>query len=233
MALIVPVRVIGGISALFILFLVQMPQTESTPVAAINTPEITFWHPDSYSPDSHTGCYITWQYNDSTVFSGTIVTHLFWSRNKIEYVSILPDAVASYTYRAYVPAQDGSDDQRYQDGAGRLYWYVRLYISGYADEAEYLFTPENPNDEIYFLDQSNGETEIPQSSEAATKDNAPLFNVESLPNLGESLEDFFNNPLLVGMVFVTSVITLVMLLQRNSPSPKKPRKSTKKRGKRK
>lgn len=88
---------------------------------------------------------------DITPYVGTLSLQLFWSRDQVIYHGVTMSLISSTTYRGTIPAQDGSDNQFYNEGGGECYWYIK--ISNNAGEESTLYDSTNPNDvEIFFVD---------------------------------------------------------------------------------
>jgi len=95
---------------------------------------------------------------DISSLVGTLTVQLFWSRDQTSYHGVTMELMASNNmYRGTIPAQDGSDNQFYNEGSGPCYWYIKISNSG---GEKLLFTSNNPNSEIYFLDSGAGTTVI-------------------------------------------------------------------------
>ncbi len=81
---------------------------------------------------------------------GILTLYLYWSRDKTTWVSTDMEPLDEQTYKGIIPAQDGSYNVRYDDGAGPCYWFVRMKND--ANDQSTFFTSLQPNDDITYVD---------------------------------------------------------------------------------
>lgn len=144
--------------------------------------------------------------NDISGLIGSITLYLFWSRDESNWYSITMSVSGTETYYSDIPAQDGSDNWLYDDGAGPCYWYVK--IENNKDEENFYYSPEWPNGEIYFF-STEGETTTVVSPEENVTDNIPPLVEIPLAIITE-LFDPAGNPFVKGVVIlITAVIVFI------------------------
>ena len=110
------------------------------------------------------------------------------------------------TYYAEIPAQDGSDNWQYDEGAGVCYWYVK--IENNKDEQNFYYSSDYSNSEIYFFN-IGGETEITTTPQENITDNIPPLVEIPLAIITE-LFDPTGNPFVKGVVIMIIVVIVYM-----------------------
>ncbi|MFW9992028.1 MAG: hypothetical protein ACFFD4_08190 [Candidatus Odinarchaeota archaeon] len=139
--------------------------------------------------------------NDQSGYWGTLTLYLYWSRDKQSWFSVTASATDAETYLATIPAQDGSDNRYYADGAGILYWYIRMVNS--LNQEDFYFSQDDPNSEITFH-------ELGESTDTSTT--TPV-QFQAIP-LEQQLFNIINDPLAPVVVLFIAFVLVFLIASR-------------------
>lgn len=138
---------------------------------------------------------------------GILTLYLYWSRDKVSWVSVDMEPVDEQTYKGVIPAQDGSYNIRYDDGAGLCYWFVRMKND--ANEQDTFYTSQQPNDEIMYIDPWATTTTVTEEL-----DEGPIIieNLIDVPfAIVRTLLDPSANPFVrITLIVIMSVIVFII-----------------------
>lgn len=146
--------------------------------------------------------------NDISGIIGSITIYLLWSRDQSSWQSLSMIAQNVDMYYVDIPKQDGTDDYRFNDGAGQFYWYVLMQDQTY-DSVEY-YSADYPNTDIIYFGLAGSETSIVnQPLQENVSDNLPIF-LEIPLAIVQELFDPLGNPFLkISMIVIFAILIFV------------------------
>lgn len=153
--------------------------------------------------------FITDLDEDISALVGTLSILLHWSRDRSSWVTESMTLIAGNNiYRKSIPRQDGYTNQRYDFGAGQLYWYIE--IKNELQESDTLFSAGNPNTEIFYLDANEGITTVVVGTQPVPNPIGQAFN--NLLSAVFGVENPLEDPYMQFLLFVMGATVIIIIV---------------------